>query len=274
MTNPNLTGVPETMLWTLHNRASEASRPDGVVKDDKCLEIYQALDYDYERSFGKAEPSHGVRSAVFDEHVRNFIEAHPNAVIVNLGEGLETQRYRITDDAGVLWVSVDVAEAIEIRERFMSPDARHVHVSCSALDEAWFDTVPEGRPVFVTAQGLFMYFTEDDVRELLKKVAHRFSGVQIMFDYVPRWLTSRTTSEKGLYKTPHYRVPPLPWGVHRSEAVFLLKEWLGNLTVVYQQHYTFPRGWQRLVFGTVTLLPWVRERSPGMICVRTKGGAR
>ena len=54
---PNLTGVPETTLWTLHNRASEAARPDGCLRDPKCLEIYRALDYDYVRSFGRAEPS-------------------------------------------------------------------------------------------------------------------------------------------------------------------------------------------------------------------------
>lgn len=28
MTMLNLTGIPETMLWTLHNRADDAKRPD------------------------------------------------------------------------------------------------------------------------------------------------------------------------------------------------------------------------------------------------------
>lgn len=46
------------------------------------------------RSFGKPEPSHGVRSAVFDEAARAFVLAHPDAVIVDLGEGLETRRFR------------------------------------------------------------------------------------------------------------------------------------------------------------------------------------
>ena len=51
-TQVNLTGVPETMLWTLHNRTSEARRSDGIIDDPNCLRIYDALDY--ERSFGKA----------------------------------------------------------------------------------------------------------------------------------------------------------------------------------------------------------------------------
>jgi len=269
----NLTGVPETMLWTLHNRASEASRPDGVIHDPKCLEIYRALDYDYERSFGAAEPSHGVRSAAFDGAVRSFVREHPDAVIVNLGEGLETQRYRISGDEEASWISVDVPEAIEVRERFIPPDARHLHIARSALDEDWFDAVPPGRPVFVTAQGLFMYFTEADVRDLLQHVVGRWPGVQIMFDYVPRWFTERSTSEKGLWKTPHYRVPPLPWGVHRTEVADALRTWLEDVVVISNDPYRFPRGWRRWLFGSATLVPWVRERVPGMICVRA-GGSR
>lgn len=69
---PNHIDVPETMLWTLHNRAREAARHDRIIDDPKCLEIYQALDYDYEKSFGKADMSHGVRSWLFDNKLSVF----------------------------------------------------------------------------------------------------------------------------------------------------------------------------------------------------------
>lgn len=32
-------GVPETMLWTLHNRASEARRPGSFLHDPECMRI-------------------------------------------------------------------------------------------------------------------------------------------------------------------------------------------------------------------------------------------
>lgn len=102
--HPELTDIPETMLWTLHNRAREAARADGCITDPKCLEIYRAIDYDYQAHFGRADGSHGVRSMLFDRQISRFIKEHPDAVIVNLGEGLETQRYRI-DSPGTLWVS-------------------------------------------------------------------------------------------------------------------------------------------------------------------------
>lgn len=90
----NLKDVPETMLWTLHNQANEARRADGIIKDEKCIEIYQSINYYYEKSFGKGEPSHVLKSLKFDEEIRKFLKQYPSGIIVNLGEGLETQRFR------------------------------------------------------------------------------------------------------------------------------------------------------------------------------------
>ena len=41
-----LSDVPETMLWTLHNRVSEAIKPDGFLKDPNACEIYKSIEYD------------------------------------------------------------------------------------------------------------------------------------------------------------------------------------------------------------------------------------
>ncbi len=128
---PNLSAIPETMLWTLHNRAYEALRDDGILDDPKCLEIYKSIDYNYDRSFGKADGSHGVRSWLFDNKIREYLAVYPDGVIVNLGEGLETQRFRIATEK-VLWLSIDLAEAIAIRERFIHPDMRNIYTSALA----------------------------------------------------------------------------------------------------------------------------------------------
>jgi len=263
-----LTAVPETMLWTLHNRASEAARPDGVLRDPTCLEIYRSLPYDYERSFGRAEPSHAVRSVIFDGIVREFVARCPDAVIVNLGEGLETQRFRVPTGPGVLWLAVDLPEAIEVRERFIRPDRTHRHVPASALDRSWFDAVPAGRPVLVTAQGLFMYFHEQDLRELTGALVARWPGVELVFDHIPRWLSRRSLRSRGWRKTGHYRVPPLPWGVGRSQTVPVLRSWMGPDIEVVSVPFAFPRGVRRAVSRSLVRIPGVREHLPGITHVR------
>jgi O-methyltransferase involved in polyketide biosynthesis len=115
---PKLSGVPETMLWTLHNRASEAMRPDGILRDEEAVRVYRSIDYDYVRSFGRADGSHAARSRIFDDVVRAWMARHRGGTVVELACGLETQFTRI-DDGEVRWLAVDVPEAIAVRERFL-----------------------------------------------------------------------------------------------------------------------------------------------------------
>ena len=266
-TVPNLTGVPETTLWPLHNRASEAARPDGCIRDPKCLEIYRALDYDYDRSFGPADASHGVRSQLFDQKIAEFLQQHPNGVIVNLGEGLETERFRFEEPeyAQSLWLSVDLPEAIALRERFIQPDERHLHIPLSALDTAWFDAVPPDRPVFIAAQGLFMYFTEDEVGTLTKAMARRFPDALLMFDYLNTFLSRKTMSDKGWMKTKHYRTPPMPWGLDRDQLTPLFSRWLEQPVEVHNVTFLYPRGfWHWFVPFAEKHLPRLMNRVPGV----------
>jgi O-methyltransferase involved in polyketide biosynthesis len=261
---PDLTGVPETMLWTLHNRASEARRPDGILRDPKAVEIYEALDYDYVGSFGEAEPFHALRAVFFDNELRAFLKDHPDGVIVNLGEGLETQRFRVESDEA-LWLCVDLPDAIAIRERFMEPDERHRHLAVSALDRSWFDAVPEGRAVYVTAQGLLMYFTPEDVERLIRDMAARFPKAKLCFDHIPEWLSKKTL--KGWRRGRNYVTPKMSWGVNQCDVAPTLRKWAA-VDRVETFPYRFERGWRALVFNGLMRIEWTRNRSPGMTCVR------
>ncbi len=263
---PNLTGVPETMLWTLHNRAYEASHPQAIIDDPRCIEIYQSLDYDYEKSFGKADGGHGVRSFVFDKKVREFLDKYPDGVIVNLGEGLETQRYRIKTDK-TLWISLDLPEGIAIRERFIQPDEYHKHLAMNALDTAWLNEIPDNRPVFITAQGLFMYFTEKQLQQLFYLIKENLPTTWVMFDYNPRWLSKKTMSEKGWQKTPYYTAPKMPWGINRDEIVPTLSKWLsvGETELEFEDiTYEFPRGSNRYIMKIIYYLPILKNKLPCM----------
>jgi len=108
-TQVNLTGAPETMLWTLHNRAGEARRADTLLRDPECLRIYGSIDYDFARRFGKPNGSHPMRSRVIDDALRPWLAAHPGGTVVELAAGLETQFQRV-DDGRVRWLCVDVLD--------------------------------------------------------------------------------------------------------------------------------------------------------------------
>lgn len=262
---PELHDVPETMLWTLHNRASESLRSDSDFEDRDAVRIYKAIDYDYERSFGPAEPSHAIRSRMFDNAIRRFAQQHGPLTIVNLGEGLETQRFRLAD-LDARWLSVDVPSAIDVRERFIDADEAHRHVSLSALDRDWFDEVPTDRPIFISAQGLFMYFAEDEVQNLIADLAKRFRGARLMFDTIPPWLSRKTTSG-GWKKTAHYTTPPMPWGINRTDLP-KLASWSPHIAAITDVPWErFPRGAARWLFPVFTNLPILRGHTPAAVAI-------
>ena len=262
---PDLSGVSETMLGTLHNRASEACRDDGILHDPEAVRIYQTLDYDYEKSFGPADPTGAVRSAMFDAELRAFLERHPNGVIVNLGEGLETHRFRVAGDEA-LWLSVDLPEAIAIREHFIAPDDKHRHLAVSVLDRAWFDEIPQERPVFITAQGLLMYLPEEEVRLLLQDLAEQFGGAWFTFDTIPRWLSRKTLRKRGWKKTAQWTTPKMPWGINRHQIATTLRAWVPTLDEVTElRWWRFPRGVGRWLFPLMFATPILNRYAPPVI---------
>jgi O-methyltransferase involved in polyketide biosynthesis len=262
----NLSGVPETMLWTLHNRASEVRRPDAFLRDPECLRIYESIDYDYARSFGKPDASHPMRSRIFDDAMRPWLAAHPGGTVIELGVGLETQFQRI-DDGRVRWLCVDVPEAIAVRERFLPPSERCRYIAKSALDLSWLDEVDGARGVFISAQGLFMYFEEADVQHLFVAIAERFASVELMFDTIPRWFSKKTL--RGFGKTEHYRAPPMPWGIGQDELGPLLRSWSPRVRSVKTQPYGFWRGPGRALIVLSTHVPFLRNIAPAIVHVTT-----
>lgn len=267
---PELSGIPETMLWTLYNRAWEASRPSGCLDDPACVAICQSIEFDFKRYFGLPDGLHGMRSRLFDQQLRAFLAEHPNAVIINLGEGLETQRFRVpTREA--LWLSIDVPEAIAVRERFIQPDASHRHLAMDAFDTAWFDQVPHGRPCFISAQGLFMYFEAAKVAGLVRAMAGRFPGAVLMFDHLNRLLSQYSRATRGWPKTLYYRAPLMPWGIDRHELQPTLSRWIGQRVQVQPIPLVFPRGTAQWLMPWLELNPLTRAFMPGLCCLQFPG---
>ncbi len=213
----DLDEVPETLLWTLYHRAVEARRRNPVLDDPVAVELVERIDYPFKERFGAGELGQwqALRAKCFDDQVKAFLERHPEGTVVALGEGLETQFWRL-DNGSVTWVSVDVPEAIAVRRRLLPGSDRQLLRAESALDGGWMKAVDSEKPVLVTAQGLLMYFEPEDVHRLLASCAEWLRGGAMVFDAVPAWLAAR--SQEGKMKTPTgYRPPPWKWGIDGAE---------------------------------------------------------
>lgn len=220
----DLEGVPETLLWNLYQRATEARRPDAVLQDPKAIELVDSIDYPFEERFGKGGLGQwqALRARRFDEEIRRFLDKHPDGQVVALGEGLETQFWRV-DNGRVRWLGVDLPEIAELRERLLPADSPRVRtVGCSALDGDWMEHADPAGGLLLSAQGLLMYFQPEEVHRLVAECADRFRGSTLLFDGVPPWFSQRTV--EGKMKTAQgYQSPPMPWAVDAAEKDRLRK---------------------------------------------------
>lgn len=216
-----LGGVSATTLWTLHNRASEAKRPDGVLRDPWAVTLYDTIAYDYLK-FGKANQSHGLRAVAFDAVATDYLLEHPKASVVALAEGLQTSFWRLDDDAlldEVTWYSVDLPPVMDLRARLLPEDKRIVALAQSALDYSWMDRIDPADGVLITAEGLLMYLDPADVHTLISACAQRFPGGTLVFDSIPHWFSRKTL--KGFALSDRYQAPPMPFAITADEALAL-----------------------------------------------------
>ncbi|MEO1194283.1 MAG: class I SAM-dependent methyltransferase [Pseudomonadota bacterium] len=206
-----LEGVAETLLWPLWHKACEAKRSDRLIDDPLAVQLVERIDYDFEGNFGTPKRLFPVRYRFGDERLHDFLQRHKEkASVVALGEGLETQYWRLGEPP-VPWFSVDQPEVMVLRERLLPRGKTVTQLSCSALDQAWMDQIPEGSVPFISAMGLFMYFEEADVVRLLTAIAARFPGAELYFDAIPAAFSKKTL--RGYQVTKAYRAPPMPWGI-------------------------------------------------------------
>lgn len=267
-----LSDVPETMLWTLYGRAREAMRDDTALPDPEAVRIYQSIDYDFRRSFGPANPLLAMRAKAFDESLKRHLQRCPGSSVVNLGEGLETQRFRV-GAPGSQWLSVDLPAAMRVRERFIpaSDSCRHLAVSATETSQ-WFPAVSRDEPVFLSAQGLLMYLPPAKVQRLLQDIADYFPRFRMVFDVIPGWVARASRLQNGLPLTPYYRTPPMPWGVSRYAIQPRLRRWLGTEVVIEAQDYpAFPRGLLRRASQLAPRLPGARLWMPTIVELGSAG---
>ena len=264
MTAPGLSGVSETMLWSLHNRACEARRHDGILDDPRTISIHDAITYDYHHHFGTPGGTLAARAAQIDNALRHWLTKNPDGLIVSLGEGLETQASRV-DNGRMRWLSVDLPQAISLREQFITPTSRFTHLAASALTPDWMDRADPAAGICVIAQGLLMYFQPSHVQNLFCAIASRFPGANMIFDTVPEWFSRLTLA--GLQQTPHYRLPPMPWGIDQHLIEKTLKTWHPGLAKVEFLSYRAPRGLHRYVADMIEGLPVFRHQVPCLVRV-------
>lgn len=179
--------VQETLLIPLWARAAELQQADPIICDPKSAEILEAIDYDFDK-FATAKGSQltvCLRGLIIDNWVRTYLKQHPQGPVVEIGAGLNT-RFERVDNGEVRWFDLDLPDSMLLRKQFFEETQRRKFITASALETDWIASVKavSAEPCLFVAEGVLMYFNEQQVKQLFANLLEHFSGSWFAFDSV------------------------------------------------------------------------------------------
>jgi O-methyltransferase involved in polyketide biosynthesis len=161
----NITNDPQS-IYCLNNLYNISSL-DEINQIDKIKKSLSGLGY-----YNSVLP-HIKRITTIDSLTNNFIDRHNNCTVINLACGFDTRFWRINNQ-----------------------DIKYTTIGCSVLDYSWIDKVVKdgNRDFLFIAEGLLMYFPQNDGIDFLSTLPKHFSNSEIVFDMFPKYLT------KGIWR--------------------------------------------------------------------------
>ncbi|MEJ1202342.1 MULTISPECIES: class I SAM-dependent methyltransferase [unclassified Streptomyces] len=181
---PRLGTVQETLLIPLYARAVENRKEHALLRDPRAEEIVASIDYDFGR-FDELPSLTGalLRTRLFDRWVNDFLSAHPDATVVEIGTGLNTRHERV-DNGRARWYELDLPDVIDLRRNFFADSPRRTMIAASVTDRAWAAEVASHAtgPYLFVAEAVLPYLHEPDVRGVIDLLADHFPGALLALD--------------------------------------------------------------------------------------------
>jgi len=256
----------ETMLMTLSSRATQSQWQNPILRDPWAEAAMQHIDYDMSKELTGVASWRmwkeigctivASRAATFDLLTRRFLADHPDAVVIQVGCGMDSRAFRIDPPAGVQWFDVDYPDVIDLRRQlFPERDAYH-QIGAPLQDLRWLDEVPTGRPGLLLAEGVLHYLTETEVKALLNAVVGHFPGGQVIFDICNSLIVKSAGANVGGTGATYKWGLDDPQDIHKLEPQLeLVKEFRPSEQVSFSR---FPLWW-RALYRAQEVIPTLRR---------------
>ena len=207
--------VQETLVLPLYSRKLCSELYPNLYRDDTAVRLIDKIDYDFSQAeknsrslmqrFGALEVA--MRQCDLAWEVREYLKAHPNAAVVNLGCGLDNTG-RACDNGRCKIYNLDFPDVITVRNELLPAGEREQNIPCNLNDTAWFSEIDASDGAVFFASGVFYYFLAEQVKVLVQAMADAFPGSILVFDAANKtavkmiaktWLKSAKIQDVGAY---------------------------------------------------------------------------
>ncbi len=192
-----MTNESKTLFIPLYGKAVMSR--EGFFKDTTAEEIVSSE----KESFDNVDHSRklaiymAMRAKQYDEIVLDFIRHKPHPVIIQLGCGLDSRAVRVNHE-NVMWYDLDFPDVIELRKKYYTENEFYTMIPSSVTDFNWLEHITcLSENVLVIAEGLSMYLSENDMKNLIENFRNKFSKATFIFDAY-----STFAAKMSKYKNP------------------------------------------------------------------------
>ncbi len=181
-----LNNVNKTLYIPLFGKAL-ISKKGIILQDKKAEEIWEKASFPLK---GKSKSKWlayfmGMRSAVFDQWVKEKIAVHPEGVVLHLGCGLDSRVLRVaaTETA---WVDIDFPSVIEKRKQHYAESETYRMLPADIRDISFVDMLPSSKRAIVLLEGVSMYLSNAELQKTLSTLHGHFPHLSVLVDcYTP-----------------------------------------------------------------------------------------
>jgi len=226
--------VADTLFIPLLLRSLESQRPDAIIRDPMACRLVESIDYDFAK-YGKSNRSQvgtAIRVRCFDNAVSRFVETRSDPVVVQIGAGLDTRYHRVFKGKGMFY-ELDLPEVIDARRRLLPESESNPCIACSLFETSWMDRITDAHPgasFILVAEGVFMYFKEEELKPVFGEIGRRFPQGELHFDVSSGW----AVRNGGKHDTVSKSRASFNWGLDDDR---LPETWSPNLRYMNTSMY-------------------------------------
>lgn len=105
------------------------------------------------------------------------------------------------DNSRITWYNLDLPETIEVRDSVYHETGRVSTVACSAYDPAWAQMIEKRGKMLFVIEGLSMYLTAEQVRDMLAIIRDNFDNATVMMECLCPKFVKKESLERSIQAT-------------------------------------------------------------------------
>ncbi len=177
-----MNNVNKTLYIPLYGKAY-VSKKNIILKDKKAEQIWGQAAFDLK---GKSKSKWlayymAMRSAVYDDWVKQVIRSNSNAVVLHIGCGLDSRIERVSAQ-NTKWYDIDFPDVIAERRKYYTESGYYHMLAADMRMDEWKKHIGARQEAIIILEGVSMYFEPEELIRLLSSISRHFNSVRLLMD--------------------------------------------------------------------------------------------